>query len=339
MDKAEFKAMCESHGLKMVSEMKAAGMERGYLISVALAGKNDISVSLSTQKGDDKTYSKELKTKLKEAFGKNANAAWAAEGYVTVYLNSRNIPDVYCQGVTAVLDILKNLGFTVPDRCSVCGQSGCDSAVPKSAAYVPVHKKCLQSAVEGAQAKADQNSRRGSYLLGVIGAFLGAVVGVLPSALTILLMQKIFVYLFILIPLCAYFGYKLLRGKMNYVALIATILFSVLGVYILNFGVQLYYIADYYGIAFGDALSLLPAMVGDPEVWLEITKDSDFIKCAVFTALGILLAWGVISRTSKSDVKEASAVAESAIPYGEPRQDDFSYDPADYTAAADEDKE
>lgn len=338
MDKAEFKQMCQSHGLRMVSDTRAAGMERGFLITVRLAGKKNITVDLPAQKDDQKRYAKDLKRMLRESFGKSATAAWG-EGTVTIFLDTVKLPDVYCQGVPPVLDILKNLGFTVPDKCGKCGRSGCDAAVPKGTAYEPVHRSCLEGAVTGAKEKADNNMRGGSYLLGFIGAFLGAVVGVLPSALTIILAQRIMVYLFVLIPICAYFGYKLCKGKMNYAALVATILFSVLGVYLLNFGVQLYYIADYFGIAFGDILSLFPAMIGDPEMWLEVSKDIDFIKCAVFTAIGIALAWGQISRTAKSDIKDAAAVAGSAIPYGEPQPDVFRYDPARFADASDEEKE
>ncbi len=330
MDKAEYKQMCESHGLRMVSDIRAVGMERGYLTVVQYAGKNSVSVSLPAQKGDRKTYAKELKAKLREAFGKSASAAWADQGYVTVFLNTKDIPDVYCQGVTAALDILKNLGFTVPDSCSVCGKSGCDCAVPRGAAYTPVHRACLEGSVAGAQAKAEKNARGGSYLLGALGAFLGAVVGVLPSALTILVAQRIYVLLFIIIPLASYAGYRLLKGRMNYVALILSIVFSVLGVYLLNFAVQLYYVADYYAISFSDAMSLVPAMLGDPEMWLEISKDEDFIKCILFVAVGIFLAWGQISRTSKTDVKDAQGVLSSAVPYGQPQPDGFAYDPADY---------
>ncbi len=337
MDKAEFKQMCQSHGLKMVSDTRGVGMERGYLISLLWAGKKNVSVSLPTQNGDRKQYEKELKARLKEAFGKNASSAWVdQENYLTIFLSSKNIPDIYCQGVTAALDIVKNLGITVPDKCSVCGRTGCDVAVPRGAAYVPTHRSCLEKAVSGAQDKADSNARNGSYLLGIIGALLGAVVGILPSALTIILMERIYVILFALIPICAYLGYKLFKGKMNYFALVVTILFSALGVYLLNFGVTLYYIADEFSIGLRDALTLFPYMLADPEVWLEVTKSEDFIMCAVFVALGIFLTWGMISRTAKADVKDAANVLSSAVPYGQPESDKFDFDPADYARTDDD---
>lgn len=316
MDKAEYKQMCESHGLRLVSDIRAVGMERGYPFTVQYAGKKSVSVNLPTKKEDQKRFSGELKTRLREAFGKNATAAWVQEGYVTVFLTAAAFPDLYCQGVMAVLDVFKNLGFTVPDVCPVCGRSGCDCAAPRGPAYTPVHRACLESGVTGAKAAEDNNLKSGSYILGAVGAFLGAVVGVLPSVFTILALDKIYVLLFTLIPLASYAGYRLLKGKMNYASLLFTVLFSILAVYLLNFGLTIYYLADYYELTVSEALSLVSPALGDPEMWVEITKSEDFLKCILFVALGIFLAWGKISRTNKSSIKDAQGLLESAVPYG-----------------------
>lgn len=321
--------MCESHGLRIVSDFRAVGMERGYLVTVQYAGKKSVSVSLPVGKDDRKTFSRELKSRLRETFGKSASAAWADEGYVTVFLDTAAVPDVYCQGVIPVLDIFKNLGFTVPDRCSVCGKSGCDRAVPRGPSYVPVHRSCLEGGVAGAQAAASKNLQCGSYLLGAVGAFLGVVVGVLPTVFTIVALEKIYVILFALIPLAGYAGYRLLKGKMNYVALLFTVVFSVLAVYLLNFGITIYYLAASYELTFSQALSLLPVALEDLEMWVAITKSEDFIKCILFVALGIFLTWGQISRTNKSGIKDAQGLLASAVPYGQ----ETGCDPSDYASA------
>ncbi len=330
MDKAEFRQMCKAHGLRIVSDVRAVGDERGYLITLQWAGKKNVSLNLPTREGDAKQHAKELKARLKESFGKNASLNWSDQtNSLTVFLNTKGIPDVYCQGIRVVLDLVKGLGAAMPDRCGICGGSGCDAAIPRGGVYTPAHRACLEKAVSGAQDKADSNARHGSYLLGTVGAFLGALVGILPSALTILLAQRIYVILFMLIPVCSYMGYRLLRGRMNYFALAVAVVFSVLGVYLLNFGVTLYSIADAFELGIRDALSLFPYMLIDPEVWEEISRDGDFIKCLLFAAAGIFLAWGMISRTARSDVKDAKGVLESAIPYSRFRPEgDGSNDPA-----------
>ena len=332
MTKEEFHQLCRSHALTPVSDIRAVGWERGYFVVVQYAGKNRVSVSLPTGKDDEKTYLKALNRDLRDRLGKAAGFSWA-EGVLTFFLNTKKLPDVYDQGVLAALDVLRGLGFTVPDACPLCGRSGCDCAVPRGAAYVPAHRACLESSVQGAQAKAEKNA--GSYVLGALGALLGAVVGILPSVFTIIALHKIYVLLFMLIPLASYAGYRLCKGKMNYAALVLAIVFSVLGVYLLNFTVQLYYVAELFELSMGDILSLVPSFLRDPDVWVEISKSEDFLKCILFAALGILLTWGQISRTNRADVKDARNVLASAVPYNRPQSPDAAYDPAAGETAGD----
>lgn len=331
MDKSEFRQMCTSHGLRMVSDTLGVGTERGMLFSLQWTGKRRVRVNIPIQKGDKKLYAGELRSRLREVFGRNASAVWNTQALIlAVSFSSAAISDVYCQGVTAVLDNLKAVGMAVPNRCRYCGRSGCDAAVPQGAVYVPVHRSCLQNRVSGARARADRNGVRGSYILGTIGALIGAVIGMIPSALTVILGETVYMVLFILIPLCAYAGYRLCRGRMNYFALAVTVLFSVLSVYFLVFGVQLYYIAGYYGLNLPDFLTLFLYMAADLEVWIEVTRTEEFIRCFLFMVVGIFLIWGQISRTAKTDVKNASDLLGSAIPYGQPLENEYIYDPADY---------
>ncbi len=328
MTKAEFKEMCESHGLRMVSDIRAVGTERGYLVSVQYAGKKNISVNLPAGKDDQKKYGRDLKLELKNRLGKNASSAWG-DGWLTVFVDSGKIPDIYCQGVTAVLDVIKGLGFTVPDACDVCGKSGCDAAVPHGAAYRPVHRACLEGAVTGARTKADANRAGGSYLLGAVGALLGMLAGILPSVFSILALKRIYVLLFMLIPLASYAGYRLLKGRMDYTALVLSVVFSLLGVVLLNYINFLWSVKVELDLTFGQMLSLVGPALTDKTVFKELASTEDFFKCLVFVALGIFLAWGQISRTAKADVKDAQGVLESAVPYSSAPAG-FEYDPADY---------
>lgn len=337
MTKEEYKQMCQSHGLSMVSDIKAVGWEHGYFVVVQYAGKNNISVSLPTQKDDQSNYSKQLKAELKSRLGKNASAAWG-DGFLTMFVNSKNIPDVYCQGVTAVLETLKNVGFTASDKCSMCGQSGCDTATPKGAAYAPVHRSCLEKAVSGAQNAADKNTESGSYVLGILGAFLGMLVGILPTVFSILALSRIYVLLFMLIPIASYAGYRLFKGRMNYTALVLSILFSILGVFLLNYINLLWATKEYYELTFGQMMGLAIPALRDELFLKDVVSSENFFKCLVFVALGIFLAWGQISRTSKSDVKDAQGVLNSAVPYSAAPAE-FSYDPSDYMPDTHSDEE
>ncbi len=338
MTKEEFSTLCQSHRLTQVEPTRFAGEERGYPIALTWAGKKSISMSIPASKDAQKLYSGALKTELAERTGKALSAAWG-DGYLTIYINTVKIADPYCQGVTAALDILRNIGLTVPDRCQVCGGSGCDAAIPRGAAYTPVHRSCLVSAVAGAKSKAEDSLRSGSYITGIIGAVLGMLVGIIPSTLTIIFANKIYVLLFAIIPFCIYSGYNLLRGKKNYAALVLSIVLSIVGVYALNYISFIYSFMDtlgeYYSLTFKETLTILPALIGSGELFVEITKSSDFIYCLIFVAAGIFLTWGRISRTAASDIKGMDKLSASAIPYGANMADDYIPDMSDYSQNGD----
>lgn len=333
MTKEEYSQLCRSHGFTQAEGTRFVGWERGYFVTVQYAGKNSISVTLPTRDGDRKKYAGDFKRELRSRLGSAVSARWL-NGEVSVFLSVKKLPDVYCQGVTAALDVLKGLGFTAPDACKVCGRSGCDAAVPntafpQAAAFLPVHRACLESAVAGARTKADDNRQSGSYLLGFVGAFLGMLVGILPSAFSMIALSRVYSILFMLIPLLSYVGYRLFRGRMNYAALVLSVLFSALGVFILNYMNVLWADKEALGLTFAQMLSLVGPAVTDRLVLRQIVSSENFTICLVFIALGIFLAWSRISRTAKTDVKDAQAVLASAIPYAAPTAG-LAYDPADY---------
>lgn len=131
---------------------------------------------------------------------------------------------------------------------------------------------------------------------GIIGGILGAIVGVLPSFLSVVLVEKIYALLFALIPLCIYYGYKLLKGKMNKVVIVLTVILSVLSVYMIEMLLLAYYMVSDYGLLISEAIQLVGASLLEPSVWTAMTMDA--LTSFLFVALGIWIAWGRISRTA-----------------------------------------
>lgn len=138
--------------------------------------------------------------------------------------------------IHAVLAELTRLGYEANPRCPICGEKDCDCAIFLGREFRFAHRACVDTLDSDADAETKKSQKQGSVLLGILGAFLGMLVGTLPNLFTILSMEMEYSLLFALIPICAYFGYKLLGGKMKRpIPVIVSIVMSVIGVIMLLF--------------------------------------------------------------------------------------------------------
>ena len=211
----------------------------------------------------------------------------------------------------AAAELMKEHGLVPPRTCPVCGQGECDCVALLRREYVPAHRDCVGSAVHETEAQAEESLSKGSYLRGFVGAVIGGLVGALPSLLTILFLERMFVVLYALIPLAAYYGYKLLQGKMDKGAMVCTVISGILNLFSLNFLVFVFQVRKLYGALplgflfttfFGNLGTVLPDMILD----------------FVFLALGIWICYGRISRTARGDVSSAYAVLDTVESYTHP---------------------
>lgn len=219
----------------------------------------------------------------------------------------------FLQRTQELYSILTSKGIRPLTTCPFCGQQTCDTVAAVDIAYATVHRGCLENALTTTSQKAQKSQDEGSYLLGIIGAILGAFVGVLPSLLTIITTNSIYSLLYALIPLCIYYGYKLFKGRMNKSAVVITIVLSVLSVYLIEFDLIVYTFLTEYITTLGEALSVAFHALGYVEVWVSMTTDS--LSSFLFIALGIYIAWGKISRTGGSVIRGVDAVRSTIAPY------------------------
>ncbi len=306
MDISAFKEAMERGGMRVLGT-GAFGVVDGYPLMAVYAGAASLRVTVAMGPQEWRLRKAELKTELRK-FGP---VAWAGDRLV-VSFRARRMTDGYRQAVLPLARTLKDLGIAIDDTCPVCGRGGCEAAAPYGQAYRPVHRACLESALAGTKESAAENRQNGSYLSGIAGAILGGIVGVIPSLLTVIAVDTVYAILFALVPLCAYYGYKLFKGKMDRTALICSIVMGILSVYILNFSGIGYILIEDYGMTFGRMLQAMPAFLGDISVWGEITRSS--ITQFIFAAIGIFLVWGAISRTAAGEVANAESVLAMSMP-------------------------
>ncbi|MDL2293709.1 hypothetical protein LJC60_03660 [Ruminococcaceae bacterium OttesenSCG-928-D13] len=215
--------------------------------------------------------------------------------------------------VACTVAVAREFGLMVPALCPICRQPGCDSYAYYGGAYRPVHGHCVQTDSYRQQEKVQLNEATGSYGTGVIGAVLGGVVGALPTVLLIVFLNVISAWLCALIPLGAYFGYKLLRGRLSGpVPLLSVILVSLLMVPVTEYlSYAFIFLREIgYFLTPADYLTLFQEYAADMIVELG--------KTLLFVGLGVVIVFGIIRRGNSHTWQQASFSAATLRPMNPP---------------------
>ena len=325
MNLKTFQGYLNSRGYKILDKI-AYGVENDYPTAVQFNANKQWKVIMSAPVTEWKALVKDLKSELGKKYYfmyENGHLCF------TLVLKDADYQQAFQGAVTAVTEALRRRSVAPSKNCPVCGNSGCDILVAYKGGYEAAHRSCMEQVVSHVKNKAQKSVSEGNYFTGIIGGILGAIVGVLPSFLSVVLVEKIYALLFALIPLCIYYGYKLLKGKMNKVVIVLTVILSVLSVYMIEMLLLAYYIVA-EGFLISEAIQIVWASLLEPSVWTAMTMDA--LTSFLFVALGIWIAWGRISRTAGTEVKTRDQVMATVTPYG--TTDGFS----DYAAFTSEDR-
>lgn len=305
MTQLQLQGFAESLGLACVGAT-VAGTWNGYPFMATLrpGQLNVLSVSFSYLRGPT---AKPLK-QLRKALPRGCALSWG-QNRVMMVVSARDeqLAGLFRAGMDLVTGELRACGTTLSDACPLCRQKGCDGYAIVGGGYVPVHQHCCQSRSGDTVARAALNNLNGNYLTGWIGALLGAVVGLIPTLLLAWFANLISAWLCALVPLGAYYGYKLLRGKMDRMATVATVIASLLQVFVLEQALNYLYIVRYMG--------LWPSVSAAVRYYFEINEIGDMvvgmIQPLIFIVLGIVIVGGIIKRTNQNDTVDAGAMLGS----------------------------
>lgn len=201
--------------------------------------------------------------------------------------------------LSALTRAFQSAGISPSDVCPVCRQTGCD-AYADVGGYTAVHRACVEGMAESTRARAETALRSGSYVTGFIGALIGGLVACIPTLLAYYAGWMV-AYLYALIPLGAYYGYKLFRGRMSGGAFVCTCIVSVLHLFTMEQIIFYFYVHNYYNI--------WPSIFATFSMYWDIMSFGDVLAdmgmSAVFMALGLWISWGRIRRTAYTDAVSA----------------------------------
>lgn len=196
----------------------------------------------------------------------------------------------------------QNAGVAPSALCPICHQGGCD-AYADIGGYTAVHRACVESMARDTRSQAETALRSGSYVTGFIGALLGGLAASIPTIIASWAGWLV-AYLYALIPLGAYYGYKLFRGRMNRGAFVCTCIASVLHLFTIE-QVTFY-------IAVHEAFDIWPSIIDSILFYGQIMEPADIAASmamsALFMGLGLWISWGRIRQTAYTDLGSVNTV-------------------------------
>lgn len=213
------------------------------------------------------------------------------------------------QSLSQLLDMftrsLREAGVAPTDVCPICHATGCD-AYADVGGYTSVHRSCVEALAESTKSRAESSLQSGSYVTGFIGALLGGLVACIPTVVVYFLGWMVG-YLYALIPLGAYYGYKLFRGRMNRGAFVCTCISSLIHLFSLEQIIFYVMVVQEWNIwpSIFDTIGLYWSFMSVGDVL------SDMAMSIVFMGLGLWISWGVIRRNAYTDLGAANTVKDT----------------------------
>lgn len=196
----------------------------------------------------------------------------------------------------------QNAGISPSSLCPICRQGGCD-AYADIGGYTAVHRACVETMAQNTRSQAETALRSGNYVTGFIGALLGGLVASIPTIIASWAGWLV-AYLYALIPLGAYYGYRLFRGRMNRGAFVCTCAASVLHLFTIE-QVTFY-------IAVHEAFDIWPSIIDSILFYGQIMEPADIVASmamsVLFMGLGLWISWGRIRQTAYTDLGSANTV-------------------------------
>ena len=313
-------------GFRQVGEGKNA-VGRGLLFgfpSEAAAQKNGLVFVCGVDAKPDAKQYKAIKQRLKEDARTKGRisvtptvpgdeADTGGNFFVVTVTFGKDDPRLwYEQTMDALETILREEGMIAPIGCAICGGDGGDALAHYDGRPALVHMSCLRQWKDAQQEALELKKQNSGHLRGVLGGLLGGVVGAVPALLALSFLDFYVGWLFALIPMGIYFGWKLFGGKLSRVTTIFTILYTLALALVVE-------VIDSWLILRGlfpyDQVTLL----GTIEAYLDPALFAEWflaptLMALLFSAIGIFFAWRMISRTDQHELADLQVILDEAVP-------------------------
>ena len=284
--------------------------ENGYLVSYGVFADRNVTVSTTV---DAAAWNADIQKAVKKEL-RRVGALQYRKGVVSVTVSAFGQKKLFQKleaATEALTNALRQNGVRGNGNCLYCGLSGCDDFTADGAVAYPSHSACKNAQAQKIYDEVAQNHAQGNYTLSILCALLGGLIGCIPSFLSIYFAEMIYGLLFALIPLAAYWGYKLGKGVMSrgvpFIIAPIALLDTAALVLILEY---IYAAQEFEGLGFSEFLGLCYEYQIFGDIFL------DWIEVFAFCAIGIAIAWSAVSRGNRHRLKQAQLLQSSVAANG-----------------------
>jgi hypothetical protein len=278
------------------------GEMNGYYYSAVQENRGSISMSLInfvfTESIDGKLKSqlaKTIKTSIQYKTLKNQKDTLSIMLPYKMLKSTEKYLEQCVKLVTKAIEFFKEHNMVQYKSCYFCNQEKEEELTMTLYGMfcVPIHVNCLNAYVNRAEAELKvRNEMTQNIPLSILLAIIGSIVAAIPNAIMMFSTNMIYVYLYMLIPLGAYFGYKLGKAPFKKYSTVIIIVLSL----IIAVVMQLWY-ANTDAINKGwNSIFHAFEVQENLNVFLE-----DLGKSVLFLGLGVFACWKLITNTN--DVK------------------------------------
>ena len=307
------------YGFQPAGQNFCVGTWRNYAVALQnySAKAAFLYVAIRVAKEQTKELRNALKTALKASVGKNI-AVYAIHPNFAQFSVKLGKAETAAQEFAALVEpvtaALWETGVAPANTCALTQAANPDSlcllSAPGYIGYQPVCAASVRKEDYALQEKTEENENNGSYGTGLAGALLGALAGIAVNLLTMVFLHFMSAWLFALIPVFAFFGYKKLNGKTDKVALIIVIAISILSLPVMLVLELAFEVVKEYGAPFGEALRFGMESLTNTEVLSAMSKDLIFM--VIFMVIGVFVGWGYMhSQLNSTKLQNSKAKLES----------------------------
>jgi hypothetical protein len=181
-------------------------------------------------------------------------------------------------------------------------------------------------------AKASKNTAKKAekWYMTLLGGIIGMLLGLIPSAVCILIFNKLYFVFLIFIPVLVCLFIRIFHGKRGVFTVITAIVLSLIGVYLTGFLIAAGDLVSYYGLPAFEVFRLSFLMLGElnvygVQVWHDLTHDIfNVIFILSYLAVGMLFSWEFILRSAEA--KGGKSDTQPPKDSGESDDDEYEYE-------------